>query len=231
MTGDRRARIIAEVKAKSEGEWSPARLCEVMPDIVGVAGAGAMLMSGDFPQGSLCTSNSVSNLIEELQFTLGEGPCIDAYNHDRVVLEPDLANPATPRWFAFTPHALEAGIRAIFGFPLREGAARLGALHLYKNEPGHLSDDQHADALVMAQVIAQQVINTQAGAPPGKVAEELEAAADFHLIVHNAAGIVSVQLGVSVTEALVRLRAYAFSENRLVRDVAEDVVARRLRFG
>jgi GAF domain-containing protein len=185
-------------------------------------------MSGDLPQGSLCTTNSVSSLINELQFTLGEGPCIDAYHHDKVVLEPDLAHPATPRWFAFTPQALEAGIRAIFGFPLREGAARLGALHLYQDQPGQLSDDQHADALVLAEVIARQVINTQAGAPPGTVAEELAAGADFHSIVHNAVGIVSVQLGVSVTEALVRLRAYAFSENRLVRDVAEDVVTRRL---
>jgi GAF domain-containing protein len=189
-----------------------------------------MLMSGDLPQGSLCTTNSVSNLIDELQFTLGEGPCIDAYHHDRVVLEPDLAHPDTPRWFAFTPRALDAGVRAIFGFPLKQGAARLGALHLYQSQPGHLSDDQHADALVMAEVIAQQVINTQAGALPGSVAEDLEAGADFHSIVHNAAGIVSVQLGVSVTEALVRLRAYAFSENRLVRDVAQDVVTRRLKF-
>src|ERR1019366_5811805 len=111
---------------------------------------------------------------------------------DKVVLEPDLAHPATARWFAFTPKALEAGIRAIFGFPLREGAARLGALHLYQDKPGYLSDDQHADALVMAEVIARQVINTQAGAPPGTRAEDLEAMTDFHSIVHNAAGIVSV---------------------------------------
>ena len=54
--------------------------------------------------------------------------------------------------------------------------------------------------------------------------------ADFHFIVHNAAGAVSVQLGISVTEALIRLRAYAFANDRMLRDVAEDVVARRLRF-
>jgi len=230
MAGNRQARIVAAVEAKSGGDWSPARLCEVTPEIVGVAGAGAMLMSGDLPQGSLCTTNSVSSLIDELQFTLGEGPCIDSYHRDEVVLEPDLAHPVTPRWFAFTPRALEAGIRAIFGFPLSQGAARLGAMHLYQSQPGHLTDDQHADALVMAQVIAQQVISAQAGALPGSVAEDLEMGADFHSIVHNAAGIVSVQLGIGVTEALVRLRAYAFSENRLVRDVADDVVTRRLTF-
>jgi AmiR/NasT family two-component response regulator len=61
------------------------------------------------------------------------------------------------------------------------------------------------------------------------VAEELEARADFHFVVHNAAGMVSVQQGISITEALIRLRAYAFSHGRLLADVAEDVVARRLR--
>ena len=61
------------------------------------------------------------------------------------------------------------------------------------------------------------------------MAEELEIGAGFHYAVHNAAGMVSVQEGISVTEALIRLRAYAFSNDRLLADVAEDVVARRLR--
>jgi hypothetical protein len=189
-----------------------------------------MLMSGDVPRGSLCSTNDVSNLIEELQFTLGEGPCVDAYNQNRVVLESDLAHPRTPRWVAFTPHAVEAGVRAVFAFPLQAGTVRLGALDLYRDGPGPLDDDQHADALVMADVVANWVLDVQASAPPGSVAERLEQDADFHFVVHNAAGAVSIQLGVSVTEALIRLRAYAFSNDRPLRDVAEDVVARRLRF-
>ena len=205
-----------------------ARVC---PGIVGVNGAGVMLMSGDIPRGSLCTSNEVSHLIEDLQYTLGEGPCVDAYQQDRVVAEPDLADPVTRRWFAFTPPALEAGVRAVFGFPLRVGAVRLGALNLYRDRSGPLSDDQHADALVVADVAARWVLEAQAGAPAGAVAEELEVGADFHFVVHNAAGMVSVQQGISVTEALIRLRAYAFSNDRLLADVADDVVARRLRLG
>ena len=211
--------------------WSSARLCAVCPGIVGVNGAGVMLMSGDIPRGSLCTSNEVSHLIEELQYTLGEGPCVDAYRQDRVVAEPDLADPVTRRWLAFSPPALEAGVRAVFGFPLRVGTVRLGALNLYRDRPGPLSDDQHADALVVADVAARWVLEAQAGAPADAVAEELEIGADFHFVVHNAAGMVSVQQGISVTEALIRLRAYAFSNDRLLTDVAKDVVARRLRLG
>ena len=194
-----------------------------------MTGAGVMLMSGDVARGSLCASNEVSQLIEELQYTLGEGPCVDAYEQDRVVAEPDLADPVTRRWIAFTPPALEAGVRAVFGFPLRVGTVRLGAIDLYRDRSGPLSDDQHADALVMADVTARWVLEAQAGAPPGAVARELEVGSDFHFAVHNAAGMVSVQAGISVTEALIRLRAFAFSQDRLLADVAEDVIDRRLR--
>ena len=222
---------MAELSAGGPDAWSSARLCAVCPGIVGVNGAGVMLMSGDIPSGSLCTSNEVSHLIEDLQYTLGEGPCVDAYRQDRVVAEPDLADPVTRRWLAFSPAALQAGVRAVFGFPLRVGTVRLGALNLYRERSGPLSDDQHADALVVADVAARWVLEAQAGAPADAVAAGLEVGADFHFVVHNAAGMVSVQQGISVTEALIRLRAYAFSNDRLLTDVANDVVARRLRPG
>src|ERR1700683_2507021 len=101
MTGDRLLRILAAFSAGGE-TWSAARLCEGGPGIVGAKGAGVMLMSGDMPSGSLCSTDGVSNLIEELQFVLGEGPCVDAYHQDKVVTEPDLAEPVTRRWFAFS---------------------------------------------------------------------------------------------------------------------------------
>jgi hypothetical protein len=230
VPGDRLSRIREKLSAGGDGSWSSAGLCEVTSKVVGMSGAGVMLMSGDMPRGSLCTTNDVSNLIEELQYTLGEGPCVDAHTESRVVIEPDLAQPDTPRWLAFSPPALEAGVRAVFAFPLRVGTVRLGALDLYRDDPGPLTDEQHADALVLADVLANWVLDVQANAAPGTIAEELERGADFHVVVHNAAGAVSVQLDVSVTEALIRLRAYAFANDQLLRDVAEDVVARRLTF-
>jgi GAF domain-containing protein len=227
---DRLARTLGDLSGEGATQWSCARLCEATRDIVGVSGAGIMLMSGDVQQGSLCTTNDVSNLIEELQYTLGEGPCVDAYQHNRVVVEPDLAQPRMPRWLAFASQALAAGVRAVYAFPLQLGTVRLGALDLYRDQPGSLSDDQHADAMAMAEVIATWVLHVQAQAPAGSIAKELERDADFHFVVHNAAGMVSVQLGVSITEALIRLRAYAFSHDRSLRDVAEDLVTRKVRF-
>jgi hypothetical protein len=230
VSADRLHRILAELSSGSSAEPGTARLCEVSADIAAVTGAGIMLMSGDVPRGSVCTSDKVSALVEELQYMLGEGPCVDAYRQGRPVLEPDLAHPVRARWFAFTPPAVEAGVRAVFGFPLQVGVVRLGALNLYRDRLGPLSDDQHADSLVMAGVAAKAVLVMQADAPPGALAAELEAGGNFQLVVHQASGMVAVQLGVSVGQALVRLRAHAFGNNRLIAEVARDVVDRRLRF-
>ena len=228
VAGGRLHRLLAELSAGGS-EWPAAQLCAVCPGILSVDGAGVMLMSGDIPRGSLCASDNVSKLIEDLQYTLGEGPCVDAYHLDAVVAEPDLADPAARRWIAFTPPALQAGVRAVFGFPLRVGTVRLGALNLYRDRSGPLTADQHADALVMADVMARWVLDVQAGAPSDVMAQALESGADFHFMVHNAAGIVSVQEEISVTEALIRLRAFAFSHDRLINDVARDIIDRTLR--
>ena len=206
------------------------RICDVCAEVTGATGAGIMLISGDVPRGPVCTTDDVSARIEELQYDLGEGPCVDAYRRDRPVLEPDLAQPVTPRWLAFTGPAVDAGARAVFGFPLQVGAVRLGALNLYRDHAGPLSDAQHADALVMADIAAQALLLLQADAPPGEIAAELETNANFQYVVHQATGMVAAQLEVPVGQALIRLRAHAFGNDRSLTDVAKNVVARQLRF-
>src|SRR5205807_9657787 len=126
--------------------------------------------------------------------------------------------------------AIGAGVRAMFGFPLRVGAVRLGALNLYSDRAGSLPDDRYADALVAADVAAHTIIGLQAGAAAGRMAAELETGADFRYVVHQASGMVAAQLDVSVALALIRLRAYSFGNGLSLAEVAGDVVARRLRF-
>ncbi len=228
--GERRERALGLLAGAEGGPFGTKRLCHVCAEVAAMSGAGIMLMSADVAHGSLCTTNEMSDVIEQLQYTLGEGPCVDAYRQDWPVLEPDLAHPATPRWLAFAAPAIEAGVRAVFGFPLQVGAVRRGALNLCRGRPGPLSADQHAYALVMAGIAAQAVLVLQSGAPPGQLASQLEVGADFHYVVHQAAGMVAAQLDVSVAQALVRLRAYAFGNERPLTEVAKDVVARKLRF-
>lgn len=228
VAGERRLRILARL-AESDGELTTCRLCEICAGAVAVDGAGIMLMAGDEARGSLCATDDVAGRIEDLQYTFGEGPCLDAYHHEQPVSEADLADPVTPRWPAFTPEALAAGVRAVFGFPLRVGAVRLGALDLYRSRPGPLSDDQYADALVAADVATEALLAFQAQAPPGTVAAELEAKANLRFVVAQASGMISMQLNVTITQALVLLRGLAFAHERPVDDVAADIVNRRLR--
>ena len=230
MAGERLERIRRRLFSDAREGVGTGRLCVACADIMEMTGAGVMLMHGDVPRGSVCTSDPVSAVIEELQFTLGEGPCIDAYYQQRPVVEPDLATPAVLRWMAFSTRAVEAGARAVFGFPLEVGGVRLGALNLYRDRPGVLSSEQFADALVLAGVAAKAVIALQAGATPGEMGAALEIGTNFQFVVHQASGMVAVQLGVTVTEALIRLRGYAFAHDRLVAEVATDVVEHRLRF-
>lgn len=230
MAGERRIRILSRLLGDGHDGLETKRLCQVCADVTCLSGAGIMLMSGDVPRGTVCTTNEVSAKIEQLQYDLGEGPCVDAYNQDRPVFEPDLAAARAVRWLAFSGPALDAGARAVFGFPMRVGAVRLGALNLYSDRPGPLSDEQHTDALVMADIAAKAVLLLQSGAAAGKLAAELESGADFKYVVHQASGMVAAQLDVSVGQALIRMRAFAFGNDRLLTDVARDVVARRLRF-
>jgi hypothetical protein len=226
---ERRVDLLARI-LDAGGELETQRLCDVCAEVTGADGAGIMLMSGDIQRGSVCTTDSVSALIEQLQYDLGEGPCLDAYHQNRPVLEPDLADPVVLRWPAFSGPAVAAGARAVFGFPLQVGAVRLGALNLYRDVSGPLAGDQHTDALLMADIAAQALLLIQAGASPGTVATELEANADFQYLIHQASGMVAAQLDIPVGRALIRLRAHAFGNDRSLTDVARDVVERRLRF-
>jgi hypothetical protein len=227
---ERRLQILDRFREVGAFDVGGGSLCQACVEVVGVTGAGILLMAGSTMKGTVCTTDATSEAIELLQFSLGEGPCVDAFHQSRPVLEPDLAQPDVVRWVAFTAPAVAAGARAVFGFPLRVGDARIGALNLYRDRVGGLSDSQLADALVVSGIVAETILAAQAGAPPGQLAAEISSGADLRDVVHQASGMVSVQLDVTVDEALSRLRAHAFAHDLVLTDVAKAVVARRLRF-
>jgi hypothetical protein len=205
------------------------RLCTACVDVLGVTGAGIMLMSDGEHRGTLGVSNGVMTIIEDLQFTLGEGPCIDASATQQPVLEPDLRTPAEHRWPGFSGPAVEAGVGAVFGFPLLGGSSNLGALDLYLDRPGMLRDNQLSDAVLLADVISTTVLALQADAEPGALADQLDASLEPRAVVHQASGMLAAQLQVAVDEALMRIRAHAYTTNRPVNEVACAIVDRHLR--
>jgi hypothetical protein len=211
------------------GQGAGARLVHACVEATAVTGAGIMLMSDGVHRGTFGSSDAAIAVVEELQFTLGEGPCVDTYTSGEPVFEPHLRDPVEVRWHEFTGPAVEAGVEAVFGFPLTVGDARLGALDLYVDHPWELTEQQVADALTMADVVAHTILRLQAHAEPGALAIELEAGALLRSVVHQASGMLSVQLGVPVADALARLRAYAYSEGRPINEIASAIVAREFR--
>ncbi len=224
---ERFGRVVA---SHHEQYRDPARsLCLACVDVLGVSGAGLVLTSGGRSLDFIGVSDGVSEAVEQMEYTLGEGPCVSAYRTKQPVFDPDLADEGTDRWPEFRREALAAGVHAAFGFPLLIERICIGALNLYHDHAGELSDDQIADALVAASFASRSVLAWQADAPPGTLAWQLEAAPRNRVEVHQATGRISVQVGVSLDDSLALLRAYAFSHDRTIGDVAADVAAGRLR--
>jgi hypothetical protein len=229
MASKRLTEILDQLALRGADGSGTMHLCEISAEVSGTSGAGIMLQPEELASGSLCTTDGVAAYLDDLQYTLGEGPSIDAHRLARVVAEPELESREIDRWPALVPSALLAGAKAMFAFPIRMGAARLGSLTLYRDRSGPIDGERYSDTLVMTEVAAHTIVAMQANAPPGSIAVELEDGANFHFVVHQAAGMVSVQLDVGVAEALVRMRSYAFLSDRPIDEVARAVVARQLR--
>lgn len=220
------SRRVAEILRAAWGESPdgtglPASLTAACVRSLPVTGVGLALMTDEGPAGIIAATDGAAMALEELQFTLGEGPCVDASQTGRPVLQPDLARTAPLRWPAFAGGALEAGVRAVFAFPLRVGAIRVGVLDLYRDRAGLLSTDELAEALCFADAATLVLLSAQAGSPQMGTVSALDDRAE----VHQATGVVSVQAAVGLAEALVLLRARAFADDRPLGDLARDVLA------
>ena len=185
-------------------------------------------MSDEGSHVTAAASDARSALVEELQFTLGEGPCLEAYGSGRPVLCPDLAADCRERWPGYGSAAGQHGVRAVFAFPLQIGTARLGAIDFYRNEVGVLSAPVVAQALTFADLAIRSLLDGQRQSHTGAYSVPLDESFDNRFQVYQAQGMLSVQLGVSMPEAMVRLRAHAYAEDLLLGDVADAIVARRL---
>ncbi|MEV0255356.1 ANTAR domain-containing protein [Streptomyces sp. NPDC050732] len=166
--------------------------------------------------------------LEDLQFTLGQGPGLDVTASVAPVLVPDLSSVPADRWPALLPEATALGIGAIFCFPLSLGSACLGTMTLQRGTPGPIADATMLDVSLVANALVALLLD---GGPRQTSFADADDASDFYrAAVHQASGMISVQAGTSLAQALLLLRAHAYRHGRPVVEVAEDVVARRLSF-
>jgi hypothetical protein len=204
------------------------QVCEACLTTLPVDGVGVSLMTDSPSERALLGgSDAAANRIEEVQFGLGEGPCVTAFSEERPVLIPNLrATEAHTRWPMFVQELLGSSeIRGLFAFPMRIGAIGIGVLDLHRYSSGPLEEED--EALVVADAATTALVNYQFHAPYQE-ADLFDISWSAHTVVHQATGALVDQLGVSTGEALARLRAYAFRASRPLHAIAEDVLNRTL---
>ncbi|GCD44734.1 ANTAR domain-containing protein [Streptomyces paromomycinus] len=174
--------------------------------------------------------DSLGSALEELQYTLGEGPTLDAARTGETVTETDLTTrAAAERWPVFTAATHGTSARAVIATPLLLGVATAGVLTGYRITTGLFPFDQRCDLDLFARIALHLLLNT----PPQAVAAGTGTGPRpylslHHAKVHQATGFLSSRLGIPLEDALLRLRAHAFSDNRRLVDVARDVIDERL---
>jgi hypothetical protein len=224
-------------RAAAEGRRpSVADVCAVAVSSARLGGAWVVAARGGDPDFVMCVTGPVSEQLAELQLTLGEGPCHDVLASAAPVLAGDLGDAESARrWPAFAPAACQLGAGALFAFPLIVGAIRAGVLGLYRGAPGPLTGREFGDLLILADAATVMLLGSEhgdAGDGDGAALDGQTPDLALHRAeIDQATGMLTVQLGVPVADAFVRLRAYAYSQDRRLADVAGDIVARRLRLG
>jgi hypothetical protein len=227
----------AELGAAIDGAESPLvaadQLCLACVDLLEIDGASISLINLGSTRGTFGSSGDLSRRLDELQFTSGEGPCLDAVRNGGPVLVADLDDPSEQRWPAFRGALLESGVNAVFALPVRIASDHIGALDLFRRDRGSLIEPALTGGLLAAELAAVPLLDLMAanidwyGVGQGDDGWEQLASLE-RTEVYQATGMIVGALDVGATEALVRLRAYAFSHEMTPSEVAWDIVERRL---
>jgi hypothetical protein len=217
-------------------------LCDIARLRTGADGAAlAVLTRTARVRELLYATDTIAQKLDELQYTLGEGPCFDAYLDDSPQFHPELRSGAqTSRWPTFAADATQRGVHSLFAFPVPDGRRPMGVLELYRRTAGSLARAEYVAAAACATSIArrlqsnweghvsrfdsaEQAIDAAAGAALSEPADPFT-----RTQVHVAGGMVAIQLGVSPNDGVGRIRAYAYAGGRPISAVAADIIGRRL---
>ena len=241
MTGDQgpvtRA-LLAIAGDDADGRELGRRICAAFVADLDVDGAAMSLLTGSVHRETLSATDATAATLEDLQFTLGEGACLEAASTGLPVLVPDIHDRLqSARWPVFAAAVTEqTGVRALFALPLQLGMINVGVLDLYRDTPGpllghELRDTAAATDAAMLLLLAARTRPEHGDGTPGTDAVRVDENLRIDRAeVHQATGMILVQLGIPAEDAFARLRAYAFARRRPLGDVARDVVARSLVF-
>lgn len=217
-----------------QGVEAADRLCEACVILLDVDAAAISLVFDGATAGTFGASGTPARTYDELQFTLGEGPCVDSVALRSPILVVDLADPTEARWPAFGSALLAHHIRAVYAVPVLVAGEYVGALDLFRSQPGQLPPDNIAGALAAAEIAGIPLLDLleadlRAAATDPRSNAWVELNALCRAEVSQATGMLVAQLEIEPAEALVRLRAHAYATGCSATDVARDILDRRIK--
>jgi hypothetical protein len=202
------------------------RLCEASRLILGADGAWITVQDGSNQRLPLSQTNHVATVLEDLQDLVGQGPCLDAYRHETPMVMTVRDQPDA-RWPEFSRAAWHnVGALTVHAFPMRPGGDLFGVMAVYLvHADGPAESDETAQFLadaIGAALLRDPIPQVGSGQDDGMWSARAE--------VHQATGMVIVQLHIPADDALAILRAHAYAHDTTLADIAHQVITRQLDF-
>lgn len=201
-------------------------LAEECASLLDVADAGIVLADASGHLQVMATSSRRAGRIEALQLGMDDGPCVESFVSGAVVAVEDFAS-IHGRWSPFREFALAQGLRSVHAVPLRLRDSTIGALNLFREQPGRLNPDDAATAQALADVATIGILHERAIRDQAVVRAQLEHALQSRVLIEQAKGVVAQARNVPTEEAFQWLRDYARSHNVRLRELAERITTRR----
>jgi hypothetical protein len=226
-------RLIAAVGDR-RGLEAADRLCLACVVLFDVDAAAISAVHDGANMGTLGVSGASARTYDELQFTFGEGPCLDAVEKRAPVMAFDLTHPDEVRWPAFRPAIVSHAIRSVYAAPVIVAGEYVGALDLFRALPGDWPSETSSGAVIAAQLATVPFMDLLTDETVTGIADPAtdawgELAQFARAEVSQATGMLVAQLNITPSQALVRLRAHAYAAGRSATEVARDIIERRLR--
>lgn len=198
-------------------------LAERCVDLVDVTAAGIMLADTNGELRHAASSNEKMRFVELLELQLEEGPCLDAFRTQTPVLC-DSPEHAAERWPRFEPSATENGFAAVAAVPMRLRNEVIGVMNLFSAKHGELSDEDVRVVQAMADIATIGILQERSIRDAHAFSTQLEIALDSRVVIEQAKGIVSERARTNVDQAFARIRGYARAHNRLLSEVAREII-------
>jgi GAF domain-containing protein len=192
-------------------------------EVLDIAAAGIMLVAPDGELRLMTSSSEAMRVVELFELQSQEGPCLDAYRTGQPVVNEDLAA-VNGRWPRFAVVATAAGFRAADAIPMRLRRQVIGALNLFRTEPGSLEDDDVIVAQALADIATVAILQHRTALEQNVVNDQLSQALNSRVVIEQAKGMVAERERIDMVHTFDRLRRHARNHNLRLADVATHIV-------